>query len=338
MIGFIRQYEKVLADVELLIKKTNKHAVLIIQQRPNEQDKESVVPMVRESLSNIIAFVCIAEANILDAIVSNAKGIIDTIIFDNVIKRSNSDCIVGELYSLAEQYEIPVLTYNDFDSWASSAINLIKSNENSSLDNKNILILGKNYLATRIILQLIDCNANIYLFKSDYDNLDLPYIHTTSLTVNSSNLKIINIGQDFDLLLGCCLHNQYDELDRLVDCHFGAIYDVGVSNFTEEFITAHKLKGCQTIYRSDDRAGIAGIVLNLMETNYLLQRCMGRKSITGINMVAGGIIGDNGDVVIDNIENPRQVLGVANGDGTFKQHLSEIDIRNIEKVKTILSQ
>ena len=337
MTDFIQLYKKILADVELLIKKTNKHAVLIIQQRPNEQDKEPIVPMVRESLSNLIAFVCIAQTNILEYIVRNAKGIIDTIIFDNVIKRSNSNSIVKELYALAEQYEIPILTYNDFDSWTSSAINLIKSNENSSLDNKNILILGKNYLATRVILQLIDCNANIYLLKSDYDNLDLPYIHTATITVNTSNLKIVDKKQDFDILLGCCLHTQFDKLECLIDCHFESIYDIGVSNFTEEFITAHKLNGCKTIYRSDDRAGIVSVVLNLMETNYLLHHCVGRKSITGINMVAGGVIGDNGDVVIDSIENPRQVLGIANGDGTFKQHLSEIDIRNIEKVKTILS-
>lgn len=337
MSDFIQQYKKVLADVYLLIKKTNKHAVLIIQQRPNEHDKKSVVPMVRESLSNIIAFVCVAESGNLKDIIHEAKGIIDTIIFDNVVKRSNSYSIVKELYYLAVKYEIPVLTYNDFDSWASSAVNLIKSNEKSSLANKDILIVGKNYLATRVILQLIDCNANIYMLKSDYDNLDLPYIHTTSLTVNSFNLKIDDTKQDFDLLLGCCLHTQYSQLDSLADYHFGSIYDVGVSNFSEEFITAHKLKGCKTIYRSDDRAGIASVVLNLMETNYLLHHCMGRKSVAGINMVAGGIIGDYGDVVIDSIENPRQVLGIAYGDGTFKQHLSDIDILNIEKVKTILS-
>ena len=69
MSDFIQQYKKVLADVYLLIKKTNKHAVLIIQQRPNEHDKKPVVPMVRESLSNIIAFVCVAESGNLKDII-----------------------------------------------------------------------------------------------------------------------------------------------------------------------------------------------------------------------------------------------------------------------------
>ena len=100
MTDFIQQYKKVLSDIELLIKKTNKHAVLIVQQRPNEQDVDPIVPMVRESLSNIIAFVCVAESEILEDIVHEAKGIIDTIIFDNVVKRSNSDSIIKSLYSI----------------------------------------------------------------------------------------------------------------------------------------------------------------------------------------------------------------------------------------------
>ena len=337
MTDFIQQYKKVLSDIELLIKKTNKHAVLIVQQRPNEQDVDPIVPMVRESLSNIIAFVCVAESKIPEDIVREAKGIIDTIIFDNVVKRSNSDSIIKSLYVYAAQYEVPVLTYNDFDSWATSAVNLIKANNHSSLEGKDVLVIGKNYLATRMILQLIDCNANIYLLESDYETMDVPYINSTHLTIQSPNVQYAGVKRYFDILLGCCLHSQYDKLDILSVFDFGAIYDVGVSNFNQQFIATHKAKGCNTMFRSDDRAGIASVVLNLMETNYLLQHCMGRKSLPGINMVAGGIIGDCGDVVVDSMENPRQVLGVANGDGTFKQDLTEKDKNNIDKVKTILS-
>ena len=334
---FIQKYNRVLIELSSLIKKTNKHAVLIIQQRPNEQDVDPIVPMVRESLSNIIAFVCIAQSDIIEYVVREAKGIVDTIILDNVIKRSNSDSIIKALYVHAAQYEIPVLTYNDFDSWATSAVNLIKANDCSSLTGKDVLVVGKNYLATRMILQLIDCNANIYLLESDYETMDVPYINTTNLSIHSPNVKYVDTKCNFDILLGCCLHSQCDKLDMLCVFDFDAIYDVGVSNFDQQFIATHKAKGCNTMFRSDDRAGIASVVLNLMETNYLLQHCVGRKSLPGINMVAGGLIGYYGDVVVDSMENPRQVLGVANGDGTFKQDLTEKDKNNIEKVKTILS-
>ena len=64
---------------------------------------------------------------------------------------------------------------------------------------------------------------------------------------------------------------------------------------------------------------------------------MGRISLGKVHLVAGGIIGEQGDIVVDSIESPRKIFGVANGDGTFKKELTNDDLLHIEKVKTILS-
>ena len=334
---YIDRFHQILDEVVSLTNKTNKHAVLIIQQRPNNDDLEPVFPMIRESLSNIIAFACIADEHCVEPIVRASKNIIDTIIMDDVHKRTNSRSIVDTVYNYASACEIPVMTYNDFDIWTSSAVNLIKSNEHSNLSKKKILLLGHNYLSTRILLQLIDTQAEIYVMRSEFDDFTLPYIGTTTISIDSPHLHYADDIREFDILLGCCLHQKSSNIKALTDCIFGAIYDVGVSNFDEEFIALQKQKGCKAIYRSDDRAGIASMVLHMMETNYLSRYCMGRISLGKVHIVAGGIIGEQGDVVVDSIESPRKIFGVANGDGTFKKQLTNNDLLHIEKVKTILS-
>lgn len=334
---YIDYFRQILDEVVFLTNKTNKHAVLIIQQRPNNDDLEPVFPMIRESLSNIIAFACIADEHCVEPIVRASKNIIDTIIMDDVQKRTNSRLIVEAVYNYASACEIPVMTYNDFDIWTSSAVNLIKSNEHSNLSKKKILLLGHNYLSTRILLQLIDTQAEIYVMRSEFDDFTLPYIGTTTISIDSPHLHYADDIREFDILLGCCLHQKSSNIQALTDRIFGAIYDVGVSNFDEGFIAQQKLKGCKSIYRSDDRAGIASMVLHLMETNYLSRYCMGRISLGKVHLVAGGIIGEQGDVVVDNIETPRKIFGVANGDGTFKKELTNDDLLHVEKVKTILS-
>jgi hypothetical protein len=43
---------------------------------------------------------------------------------------------------------------------------------------------------------------------------------------------------------------------------------------------------------------------------------MGKDTISGVPVIAGGIIGNEGDIVLDSIRNPTSVVGVADGEGS----------------------
>jgi len=55
---------------------------------------------------------------------------------------------------------------------------------------------------------------------------------------------------------------------------------------------------------------LAKFMLNI-ET--LLSNVSGIRKLNGFNMVAGCVIGDKGDVIVDNVSKPIKVLGVADG-------------------------
>ena len=63
---------------------------------------------------------------------------------------------------------------------------------------------------------------------------------------------------------------------------------------------------------------------------------MGETTIGDIRLVSGGIIGENGVVVVDNYRNLQQILGVANGEGVFKTQLDETDQQHINKLQKLL--
>lgn len=334
----IVQFKNVLEETKKLASKTNKPAVLIIQQRPNDSDNIPVIPMIRESVSNIIAFFCVTDDILVEEAIILSKGIINAIVLDHTLKRKNSSLIIDKVYHVASKCGLKVLTYNDYDSWTNSAIRFIEYNEEYRLSNKKILLIGKNYLSTRMLLQLIDCGALVYLYRSEFENFDFPYLNDSVISICSKNIKWFEdeCENEFDILLGCCIFSVYDNIEHLHRNHYKSIYDIGINNFNQEFITWIKKNGTMRIFRSDDRAGIASVVLNLMETDYLVQHCTGRKTICGINLVAGGFIGEYGDVVVDCIENPHKILGIADGNGTFKELLTEEDLNNIENIKLLL--
>ena len=52
------------------------------------------------------------------------------------------------------------------------------------------------------------------------------------------------------------------------------------------------------------------------------------------NVVAGGVIGQKGDIVLDSINNPSLILGVADGKGSFLNLVGEGDYKDrIAKVQ-----
>jgi hypothetical protein len=63
------------------------------------------------------------------------------------------------------------------------------------------------------------------------------------------------------------------------------------------------------------RAALAAELTALAGARRLATELMGRAEIAGTPVVAGGMIGRRGDVVVDSISRPGRVLGVADGRG-----------------------
>jgi hypothetical protein len=55
--------------------------------------------------------------------------------------------------------------------------------------------------------------------------------------------------------------------------------------------------------------------------------------MAGVSVVAGGLMGREGDVVIDSISNPTRVIGIADGTGRLLRKTSAANLKKIKKVK-----
>lgn len=327
--------QQVLEVIKTLVGRTNKKSVLVFLQHTKEQDIEPKFPMVRESVSNVIGFVSIGDCRYIHEIVAAAQGIIDKIVVDTDIKRTNSIEIVQSIQKEASAVGISVSLYSDYSSWAISSVQFMLAN---NYDGGKILILGYNALATRVIMELIARQIHVYLLKSEYTSAQMPYNKVTQMQLSSPYIHIIdavNAQDGFTTLMGCSLMEQTANLALCENIALKYVYDVGIHNFTKDFIQRQRTLGAK-LYRSDDRAGIAGTIINIMETDYMLQNMVGCVSLPNIRLVSGGYLGEEGDVVVDNAHNPKCILGVAAGDGTFKTTLSNEEQEHITKFQSLL--
>src|SRR5699024_11299473 len=65
----------------------------------------------------------------------------------------------------------------------------------------------------------------------------------------------------------------------------------------------------------------------------------GQREINGIMVASGGYIGKEGTVIVDNIKQPNQIVGIADGSGGVKKNeqLREEDRQSIQTIREAIS-
>lgn len=339
MKDFEKEYERMLVEVEGMVALSNKRSVLILIQHTKADDVYPCVPSVRESISNILGFVSLGDEQYLPFIVEKAEGIIDTIMIDVDPKRENSERIRQTASRLAKEHGMSVSYYSDYASWVSSAVSFVSQVEQR--DGQDVygikhLLVGRNRLATGMVLEMIGRGMDVFLLKAEYPSMSFP-VAGGEMILNSRKIHLVDVGSDnsFDTLLGCELQGNCRYMEVLSEMRFSYVHDVGIRNFNLEFIEKQRRQGVK-VYRSDDRAGISGAVIGLMETEELINTSLGRTRIGDIFIVSGGYVGEEGDVVVDNYNDPRFIFGIAKGDGTFKSELTREDKNRRKKIEKLL--
>jgi hypothetical protein len=119
----------------------------------------------------------------------------------------------------------------------------------------------------------------------------------------------------------------------------GLLVDAGIGTIRPDALAyahAHGMK----VYRLDMRAGLSGEILMALETRELLNSIAGETKVRGVLVVAGGLIGKVGTVVVDSILGPTRVIGVADGQGHLikdKKRLKQYEDR-VSKVRAWIAE
>ena len=120
---------------------------------------------------------------------------------------------------------------------------------------------------------------------------------------------------DADLVLGCTSGVPIINADAVAAAAPHALLmDVGNGTFSSEaIIEAHKRS--LTLEVLSSTAGWDGFVVRFLSTRKLLLGLGRRQLKSGIWIVSRGVMGEQGDVLVDTISSPSRVIGVCNGLG-----------------------
>ena len=110
---------------------------------------------------------------------------------------------------------------------------------------------------------------------------------------------------------------------------------MGKGSFTYKAIQKVKEKNIE-IYRLDITAALCGLIHAQLELESTFKKKIGRRSFQGELIVSGGLLGYKNEIIVDNINDPSEIYGIADGKGDFKNNLNKKDILKLEKIKKFI--
>lgn len=250
-----------------------------------------------------------------------------------------------DLYGLAKKHikKSEVYTNKPNDMAVESADILLQHHFPGALVGKSILIFGTGNIAFKVALRLAERSAQVFIDGRNEQKVS-QVVDTINMVIPSySKYEVQKMdSKNFDGQLDAIV--PFISAEKIIEdtyakwLHSSSIsIDGGIGNFSEDYIAAALEKNTKII-RLDVRIAMPYMetsLTSLFPTYDFFERVSGEKKIDGIAMVAGGIIGKEGSVIVDRIENPHQIIGIANGYGGVKNEsaLSTEERRSIELLR-----
>lgn len=262
-------------------------------------------------------------------------GLIPTIVIDSESKQAI------DLYSIARTSirKSSVYTNKPNDLAVEAADVLLQHHFSKEIVGKNILVIGTGNIAFKLALRLAERNAKVFITGRNDQKV--------SQIVDTINMVIPSFSKyEVEKLDASTYCGQLDAIipflsvEKIIPetytkwLHESSIsVDGGIGNFSEGYI-AEALKKKSKVIRLDVRIAMPFMdasLLTLFPSFDFFDRVSGEKVLGRINIVAGGVIGHEGSVIVDQIESPQQIIGIANGYGGVK----DVSTLSTEELKTI---
>lgn len=104
--------------------------------------------------------------------------------------------------------------------------------------------------------------------------------------------------------------------------------DAGKDSFFPDTLGYAVDKGIE-VFRTDITATLEGVISSILREELTSKLHRGRKNLAGVSIVSGGVLGRNGDIVVDSLQRPQHLYGVADGRGDLKHDIDDVDKRKI---------
>lgn len=205
---------------------------------------------------------------------------------------------------------------------------------------KKIAVLGAGNIGTKISLLMVERGAKVFLTRKNFKKLNGTVETLNSIKPLYTKEKVNPIKDNFkairsaDIIIGATNGKPVISKKMLLKLSNNLIIiDVGKGTLHKSALS-YAVDNNINVHRVDISAALNGFINKSLMIEKMNLEKMGRKKLFGEIIVSGGLLGNFGEMIVDDIRHPKFVYGLSDGKGDFIRNLSNEQNKKILKIKT----
>lgn len=280
-----------------------------------------IIAPARESHDFVSCSLIIRDAEQLLDICAFADGKADYIFIDAENKTPKSPSFAALARSIVQRSRVKTYKGNDI---TVLACDLLISHLLPDLSQVKAAVIGAGNIGSKLALILAERGAHVSLCRRDDKGPLLANAlnvikHKYATGRLTSDVSLLEASKGAHLLIGLTQGFPVITEEMIAALSPKAVViDGGIGTLHEEAVRKANALGYQ-VYRLDIRIAFPFVISSILYTEKFMNETAGRIARDGKYYVAGGVIGEKGDIVVDSIHNPSRIIGIADGKGGISQ-------------------
>lgn len=331
----------ILKEVTRRARGSQKWAFFSIATTTNVNNAPLLIPAIRETEEIVCGNVLVTSLAQVEEIIRWIDGSVEGVFVDVEKKLPGLEDI--ESYVRKNLKKSKGFTFKPNDLTV-EALDALLVEIASPLKGKKVTIIGGGNIGSKAALKLVERGVDVVLTRRNGKTLQKIAEGLNAIKPKYEKAKVIPILDPFkgssnaDILIGATPGVAVITKEMVQAMKpSGLIVDVGNGTLFPEAIRYANRSAIQVLCLYI-KPGFDGAIKTMLETQKIVQR-MKRKSVGDFSMVAAGVLGEVGDIIVDDVEKPTRVLAIADGKGDVMANVKDPQFRkNVSKVEQLIKE
>ena len=208
------------------------------------------------------------------------------------------------------------------------------------LGGKIISILGSGNIGSKLALKFVERGAEVIITRRNIKKLKIitkalniikPRFTKQNINYSVNNYKATKYSE---VILGCS-NSKSPIINKslLKNCkNLKLIIDVGKGSISEDAVN-YAYQNSIKIYRLDVTSSLLSMIDSQINFEKIFLKKNGRKKIQDSFFISGGQLGKKGDIIVDDINRPKRIYGIADGKGDFLRRFDNLSYNSFKNDK-----
>lgn len=261
------------------------------------------------------ANVIISSGAFVEPVLHSLGDLVEAIFVDCEVKTPLHD-LPQRVLALSPKAEVVQYKPNDL---TVEALDMLLSGLRADWHGQKVAIIGGGNIGAKAALKLSERGAGVLLYGRSQARLQLVANGLNAIRRGTGDIAVAETMpeacRDATLLLGCTPGTAAVDAPAIQLLAPSAIViDVGNGTFAPQAIQEAHRCGHRLLCLSP-QASFAGFLQHWIEAKVFMANLGRRKLEEGFTLISPGLIGEYGDILVDNINAPSRIIGVCDGRG-----------------------